>query len=60
MISKEIEKRIVNINLPIDFEDRICDLTIIALDDIIECDNSNIYVKWVNLAGKKVPLLYII
>jgi hypothetical protein len=60
MISKELQSRIVNINLPIDFEDRMCDIAIECLSDIKECDESIVYVKWVNLVGKQVPLLYVL
>lgn len=60
MIIKEVEKRVTHIDLPGDFEDRMCDIAIETLSDITECNNSRVYVKWVILAQKKVALLYIL
>lgn len=36
------------------------DLVIEAIDDIRECDQAVIYVKWDKLAGVVVPMLYIL
>jgi len=60
IIEKEIEKRVNAIDLPLDFENRCCDLAIETLSDIIECDESIVYVKWVTLTDKSVPLLYVL
>lgn len=59
-ITKEVESRLKPIDLPLDFEDKACDLAIDVLSDIRECDNARVYVKWAPLLGMQVPLLYIL
>jgi hypothetical protein len=48
------------VEAPLDFEDRAMDLAIEAMSDIAQCDQARVYVKWDKLAGKVVPLLYVL
>jgi hypothetical protein len=43
-----------------DYENRTLDIAIEALDDILECDESCVLIKWNTIGGHRVPLLYIL
>ena len=58
-IVAEKELRTTQIDLPDDYEERMMDLAIEVLADIAECDQSHVAVKWTQLQGKVVPLLYV-
>jgi hypothetical protein len=46
---------------PPDWEDRAQDLAIEALKDVVECDDSGMFVKWVlSPGGHRVPMLFIL
>jgi hypothetical protein len=58
---RELEKRPEHALLaPPSFEDRAMDAAIDALEDIRECDEAVIYVKWDKFIGVTAPLLYIL
>ena len=62
-IVKEVEDRLPEVaalGVPLDYENRMCDLAIETLADIAECDEAHVYVKWAKVAGKTVPLLYVL
>jgi len=63
-IIKEVEERLHVSQAPLDFDDRATDLAIAALEDIAECDESHVYVKWDSRvpqsAGRSIPLLYVL
>jgi hypothetical protein len=57
---KELEPRPAHAVLaPPDYEDRVMDLAIEALEDIQECDQARLCVKWDQVQDRLVPLLYI-
>jgi hypothetical protein len=59
-IRSEIESRPERSRLaPVDFENRVTDLAIEALSDVIECDQSSVLVKWDEVMGKTCPILYV-
>jgi hypothetical protein len=43
-----------------DYENRTLDIAIEALEDISECDESCVLIKWNTIAGRRVPLLYVL
>jgi hypothetical protein len=62
LLKKELERRPAHALLaPPDYENRVMDLAIEALEDIRECDEAVIYVKWDRMpTGTVAPLLYIL
>lgn len=49
------------VGAPPEWEDRAMDLAIEALGDVVECDDSDLFVKWVEMPGGHVsPVLFIL
>ena len=60
VLTPEVEPRTERAKLaPLDYESRAVDLAIASLEDVDECDEAHVCVKWATLAGKNVPLLYV-
>jgi hypothetical protein len=58
-LNPEIESRKRPLAIPLDYEDRMMNLAMRALDDILECDGAGLLVVWKEMAGVTVPLLYV-
>lgn len=61
-IKTEIEPRSVTrpAHAEPDYEARALDLAAEAMEDIRECDEATVYIKWDKLGGVVAPLLYIL